>query len=162
MYVDFSSPPPPPPPRTLPAYCCTLSLHAVIKWKQKKRKEKEKCFFPPRKISEHREAAENTETQFMVHDIHEKQADLESQLGSEQSIQCEKEHLCQGYHLNSPRRVEEVVQHFKMSSMNKCHNSQGKSDTNVKDNADKSVGVSSEESECNEEKRGKKYKYSQI
>lgn len=103
-----------------------------------------------RKISEHREAAENTETQFM-HDIHEEQADLESQHCSEQSIQCEKKHLCQGYHLNSPRRVEEVVQHFKMSPMNKCHNSQGKSDTNVKDNADKVVGVSSEESECDPE-----------
>lgn len=101
---------------------------------------------PFSKILEHRKATENVETHFTVHDIHEKRADLESQHHSEQSIQCEKKHPCQGYHLNSPPRVDEVVQHFKTSSMNKCHNSQGKSDSNVKDNADKAIVVSSEES----------------
>ncbi|XP_071554139.1 uncharacterized protein [Temnothorax nylanderi] len=92
-------------------------------------------------ISEHREATENAETQFMVHDIHEKQADLESLHCSEQSIQCEKKHPCQGYHLNSPSRVDEIVQHFKTSTMNKCDNSREES----KDNADKAIGISSEE-----------------
>ncbi|XP_024867227.1 uncharacterized protein LOC112451675 isoform X2 [Temnothorax curvispinosus] len=92
-------------------------------------------------ISEHREATENAETQFMVHDIHEKQVDLESQHCSEQSIQCEKKHPCQGYHLNSPSRVDEIVQHFKTSTMNKCDNSQEES----KNNADKAIGISSEE-----------------
>lgn len=105
------------------------------------------------KISEHRETIENAETQFMVNDIHEKQTDLEFQHCSEQSIQCEKKHPCQGYHLNSPPRVNEVVQHFKTNAMNKCHDSQEKSDTNVKDNADKAIGVSSEESECDTEYR---------
>lgn len=107
------------------------------------------CLFS--KISEHREATESVETQLMVHDIHEKQADLETQHCSEQSIQYEKKHSCQGYHLNSPPRVDEVVQHFETSSMNKCHNSQGESDTNVKDNADKAIDISSEESECDTE-----------
>ncbi|XP_011874961.1 PREDICTED: uncharacterized protein LOC105565951 isoform X2 [Vollenhovia emeryi] len=95
-------------------------------------------------ISEHCDAPESAETQFMVHDIREKQADLEPQHCSEQSIQREKK-PCQEYHLNSPPRVDGVVQHFETSSMNKCHNSLGKSDTNVKDNADKAIGVSSEE-----------------
>jgi len=107
------------------------------------------CLFS--KISEHREATENVETQFMMHDIHEKQTDLESQHYNEQSIQCEKKHPCHGYHLGSPSTVNEIVQHFKMGSTNKFHNSQGKSETNVKDNADKAIGVSSEESECNTE-----------
>ncbi|XP_071627706.1 uncharacterized protein [Temnothorax longispinosus] len=97
-------------------------------------------------ISEH---CEDAETQFMVHDIHEKQVDLESQHCSEQSIQCEKKHPCQGYHLNSPSRVDEIVQHFKTSTMNKCDNSQEES----KNNADKAIGISSEESECDIEKK---------
>ncbi|XP_036139486.1 uncharacterized protein LOC118644632 isoform X2 [Monomorium pharaonis] len=95
--------------------------------------------------TEYCEATENVEAQFTVHDSHEKPADLESRRCSEQSIQREKKHPCQGYHLNSPPTVDEVVQHFKTSSMNKCHNSQGESGTNVKDNADKAIGVSSEE-----------------
>jgi len=74
--------------------------------------------------------------------------DLESQHCSEQSIQCEKKHPCYEYHLSSPSTVNEVVQHFKMSSTNKFHNSQGESETNAKDNADKAIGVSSEESKC--------------
>jgi len=53
--------------------------------------------------------------------------------------------------LSSPSTVNEVVQYFKMSSTNKFHNSQGESETNAKDNADKAIGVSSEESECNTE-----------
>ncbi|XP_011701129.1 PREDICTED: uncharacterized protein LOC105457897 isoform X2 [Wasmannia auropunctata] len=90
-------------------------------------------------ISEHRDATESVEMQFMVHDIHAKQADL-SQHCSEQSIQCEKKRPSQGYHLNSSRGVDGVVQHFKTSSMDKYHNSHGKSDTNVKNNADKAIG----------------------
>ncbi|TGZ47415.1 Uncharacterized protein DBV15_00223 [Temnothorax longispinosus] len=54
---------------------------------------------------------------------------------------CEKKHPCQGYHLNSPSRVDEIVQHFKTSTMNKCDNSQEES----KNNADKAIGISSEE-----------------
>lgn len=121
-------------------YCYTPLLPLMVN-------EKQTCAFF-HKISEPREATENAETQFMAHDSHEKPADLESQHYSEQSIQCEKKHPCQGYHLNSPPRVDEVVQHFKTSSMNKCHNSHGKSDTTVRDNA---IDVSSEESECNVE-----------
>lgn len=96
------------------------------------------------KISEHRETIENVETQITVHDMHEKPTDLESQHYSEQSIQREKIHPC---HLNLPSRVDEVVQHFKTSSMNKCRNSQGESDANVKDSADKAIDDSSEKSE---------------
>jgi len=107
------------------------------------------CLFS--KISEHREATENVETQFMMHNIHEQQTDLESQHCSEQSIQCEKKHSCHECHLSSPSTVNEVVQHFKMSSTNKFHNSQGESEINAKDNADKAIDVSSEESECNTE-----------
>ncbi|XP_024867226.1 uncharacterized protein LOC112451675 isoform X1 [Temnothorax curvispinosus] len=124
-------------PVTLLAYCYTLWLLAALN--EKKNIIYIRASFS--KISEHREATENAETQFMVHDIHEKQVDLESQHCSEQSIQCEKKHPCQGYHLNSPSRVDEIVQHFKTSTMNKCDNSQEES----KNNADKAIGISSEE-----------------
>ncbi|XP_011057900.1 PREDICTED: uncharacterized protein LOC105148094 [Acromyrmex echinatior] len=97
-------------------------------------------------ISEHYEVAENaTEMQLKMHDIHEKQMDLESQYCNEQSIQCEKKHPYQEYNLNSPLRVDEIVEHFKTSSMNKCHNSQEKLNTNVKDNVDEAIGMNSEE-----------------
>lgn len=81
-----------------------------------------------------------------MHDINEKQVDLESQHYNE-SIQCEKKHAYQEYNLNSPLRVDEIAEHFKTSLMNKCHNSQEESNTNVKDN-DEAIVVSSEESEC--------------
>ncbi|KYQ54861.1 hypothetical protein ALC60_06202 [Trachymyrmex zeteki] len=93
--------------------------------------------------NEHREATENVETQLKVHDINEKQVDLESQHYNE-SIQCEKKHAYQEYNLNSPLRVDEIAEHFKTSLMNKCHNSQEESNTNVKDN-DEAIVVSSEE-----------------
>lgn len=99
-------------------------------------------------VSEGLEAIENIETQFMMHDIHEKQMDSEFQQHSEQSIRREKEDPGQEYHLNSPPRLDEVVQHFKTSSTYKCHNSQGESDkANVIDSRDKEIDVSSEESE---------------
>ncbi|EGI63499.1 hypothetical protein G5I_08229 [Acromyrmex echinatior] len=58
---------------------------------------------------------------------------------------CEKKHPYQEYNLNSPLRVDEIVEHFKTSSMNKCHNSQEKLNTNVKDNVDEAIGMNSEE-----------------
>lgn len=84
--------------------------------------------------------------QLMMHDIDEKQVDL-SEYHSEQSVQCEENYPNQRYHLNSPPRVDKVVQYFKTSSMNKCQNSQGESDTNVIDSGDKGIDDSSEESE---------------
>lgn len=84
--------------------------------------------------------------QLMSHDIDDKQMNL-SQHHSEQSIQCEENYPGQRYHLNSPPRVDKVVQYFKTSSMNKCQNSQGESDTNVTNSGDKGIDGSSEESE---------------
>lgn len=84
--------------------------------------------------------------QLVTHDIDEEQIDL-SQHHSEQSIQCEEKYPDQRYHLNSPPRVDKVIQHFKTSSMNKCQNSQGESDTNVMNSGDKGIDASSEESE---------------
>lgn len=98
------------------------------------------------KILEHPEITENVEMQLMTHDIDEKQIEL-SQHHSEQSIQCEMKYPDQRYHLNSPSRVDKVIQHFKTSSTNKCQNSQGESDMNVTDSSDKGIDVSSEESE---------------
>nr|XP_012220228.1 PREDICTED: uncharacterized protein LOC105671001 [Linepithema humile] len=97
-------------------------------------------------VSERPEATENIETQFM-HDIHEDiQVDLEFQQHSEQSIRREKEDPGQEYHLNSPPRLDEVVQHFKTSSTYKYRNSQGESDkANVEDSRDKRIDASSEE-----------------
>lgn len=74
--------------------------------------------------------------------------DLEFEQRSEQSIPCEKEDPSQKYHLNSPPRLDEVVQHFKTGSTYKCHNSQGESDkANVTDSRDKGIDTSSKESE---------------
>ncbi|KAM0732948.1 hypothetical protein ACS0PU_001109 [Formica fusca] len=95
-------------------------------------------------ILEHPEITENVEMQLMTHDIDEKQIEL-SQHHSEQSIQCEMKYPDQRYHLNSPSRVDKVIQHFKTSSTNKCQNSQGESDMNVTDRSDKGIDVSSEE-----------------
>ncbi|EFN62617.1 SUMO-conjugating enzyme UBC9 [Camponotus floridanus] len=95
-------------------------------------------------ILEHPETIENIEMQLVTHDIDEKQIDL-SQHHSGQSIQCEEKYPNQRYYLNSPSRVDKVVQHFKTSSMNKCQNSQGESDTNIMDSGDKEINVSSEE-----------------
>ncbi|CAL1688174.1 unnamed protein product [Lasius platythorax] len=93
---------------------------------------------------EHLETTENFEMQLMTHDIDDKQMNL-SQHHSEQSIQCEENYPGQRYHLNSPPRVDKVVQFFKTSSMNKCQNSQGESDTNVTNSGDKGIDGSSEE-----------------
>lgn len=90
------------------------------------------------KILEHPETTENIEMQLMTHDIDEKQIEL-SQHHSEQSIQREKKYPDQRYYLNSPSRVEKIVQHFKTSSTNKCQNSLGESDTNVTDSSDKGI-----------------------
>ncbi|KYN07632.1 hypothetical protein ALC62_01452 [Cyphomyrmex costatus] len=92
---------------------------------------------------QHREITENVETQLKVHDIHEKQTDLEFRRCNEQSIQYEKKP--QEYHLNSPLRIDDIVQHFETSSMNKCHNSQEESNTDIKDNVDEAIDVNSEE-----------------
>ncbi|KYN30970.1 hypothetical protein ALC56_14782 [Trachymyrmex septentrionalis] len=94
---------------------------------------------------QHCEATENVEMQLKVHDVHEKQVDLESQYCNEQSIQCEKKHPYLEYNLNSPLRVDEIVEHFKTSSMNKCHSFQDESNTNVKDNVGEVIDMSSEE-----------------
>ncbi|KYN26763.1 hypothetical protein ALC57_03804 [Trachymyrmex cornetzi] len=94
---------------------------------------------------QHCEVTENVEMQLKVHDIHEKQVDLESQYCSEQSIQCEKKHPYQEYNLNSPLKIDEIVEHFKASSMIRCHNFQEESNTNVKDNVDEAIDMSSEE-----------------
>ncbi|XP_072752787.1 uncharacterized protein [Anoplolepis gracilipes] len=95
-------------------------------------------------VLEQPEIPENVEMQLTTQDIDEKQIDL-SQHHSEQSNQCEEKYPDQRYHLNSPPRVDKVVQHFETSSMNKCQNSQGESDTNVTNSSDKGINVSSEE-----------------
>lgn len=86
-----------------------------------------------------------------MQDIREKETEPESQRGDEQSVrrkeqEQEREQRVEEYHLNSPTRLDEVVQHFKTSST-KCHNSQGESDANVTDSGDKRIDVNSEESE---------------
>ncbi|XP_018060146.1 PREDICTED: uncharacterized protein LOC108694966 [Atta colombica] len=96
-------------------------------------------------ISEHCEVTENVEMQLKVQNIHEKQVDLESQHCNEQSIQCEKKHPYQEHNLNSPLRVDEIVEHFKTNSINKCHNFEEELNTNIKDNIDEAINMSSEE-----------------
>ena len=106
------------------------------------------------KISEHCEVTDNVEMQLKVQDIHEKQVDLESQHYNEQSIQCEKKHPYQEHNLNSPLRVDEIVEHFKTNSINKCHNFEEELNTkelNIKDNIDEAINMSSEESEYDTE-----------
>lgn len=119
-------------------------FHLLLHYYFIDRNFKRKCTFS--KILEHPETTENIEMQLITHDIDEKQIDL-SQHHSGQSIQCEEKYPNQRYYLNSPSRVDKVVQHFKTSSMNKCQNSQGESDTNITDSGDKEINVSSEESE---------------
>lgn len=90
-----------------------------------------------------------------MHDIREKQKNLEPRRDCERLVREESdqerkrevgEYSDVGYHLNSPARLDEVVQHFKTSST-KCHSSQGESDDNVTDNGDKRIDISSKESE---------------
>ncbi|XP_032678319.1 uncharacterized protein LOC116847431 [Odontomachus brunneus] len=97
---------------------------------------------PPEQVAE--QAIENLEeARVTVQDIREKVTEPESQRGDEQTIR-RKEQRVEEYHLNSPARLDEVVQHFKTSST-KCHSSQGESDANVTDSGDKRIDVSSEE-----------------
>ncbi|XP_070513822.1 uncharacterized protein [Cardiocondyla obscurior] len=89
--------------------------------------------------SDYREITENPETQVTAHEICGKQADLESQCCSEQSVQGDKKHFRRVCHSNSPSRAGGIGQHFEIST-----SPREKSDTNVTDNTGQTIGVSSE------------------